>query len=181
MTKPNALLLAALLLSGCESANNPGQPGQAPHEAPVADDLVYPEGWTQVLIQANSANTTLDNAGHFYTSRNACGAEAAGVYAVVDWNPYIRLINQVVATPALAQPLCGDYEWNTLKFAYNGNGSTAVINTAQGPRTLYEIRNYQLCTTVSDVKLDKALFQQIEGSVNRADKEDCPNGWGSDH
>src|SRR5690242_5065026 len=68
----------------------PVSPNQPPEEelTPTSNDVTYSSGWTEAVIVANSAKTTVDIGAHFSTTRNACGREAYGPIDLVIWNKF---------------------------------------------------------------------------------------------
>jgi hypothetical protein len=78
-----------------------------PHDGPApASSLQYAEGWSEIVIIANYARTTVTPAAHFATSRNGCGKEEYGAIGLEDWNALAKTINSAVLADLLTEETC---------------------------------------------------------------------------
>ena len=175
------LVILGLNSPGCSDFSNSFQSTDdipPPHReitlTPVSKNIIYAIGWSDLLINANYAKTTVTVAAHFSTTRNACGKEAYGPIEMDAWNDLATHMNAAIkAGPSrneycVAAPLDGKYMDGTVEVKVNG-----------ATRTLYEFKDWQICSTIEDHKTSDALLALLNQLIILADKEDCPNGWGS--
>lgn len=165
---------ATITLGGCAPDPSPYR-NSAQEAAPPAPDptISYAEGWNSLLITANFAKTSADTAGHYSTSRNACGKDADGAMDIAAWNRFAKAMNAALAARALTEPRCSALQ------AVSKFDGTAEAQLPNGKRLLLEVRGMDLCSTVDDAELTRELFEAVSSVVDLADKEECPNGWGS--
>src|SRR6185503_1348063 len=93
--------LLALSITGCGAKETPAAAPPAPvptETAPVAD-LIDADGWSDMVLTANYAETKVDIYGHFETSRNACGRESYGAFDKKTWNDVANAMNEVSKLP----------------------------------------------------------------------------------
>jgi hypothetical protein len=146
----------------------------APSTSPSpSSTAIYAEGWNTVVIVANYAKTKVDRIGHWMTSRNACGKEADGALDLAFWNQLAHAINKGIALEPMSAPRCTPLPANTKM------DGTADVFMDHGVRTLVEVKDSEICTTIKDEKTANDLIEAISHIVEIADKEDCPGGWGS--
>jgi hypothetical protein len=172
----SVLMLAALAM-GCgskTSGDNGGNALDATGLDPTSSNVTYAKDWTDLQIDANFAHTSMDNAGHFTSSRNACGKRADGVISLADWNQIAGALNTAVSKPPLASEQCVDITQDFNTFKMDG---TAAVTLANGTkRQILEVKGSQ---TIGDPQAATALVTLVNQIVVAADKQDCPNGWGS--
>lgn len=148
----------------------------------VAPDLAV-EGWTQLIMFANSAKTTIDTMAHFNTNRNACGKDAYGVIRPSDlWNKLIKYTNLAIKNPPRTEEYCTSTHQELDSNGYYKkymDGSVQAVVDGGTKRTLFEQKGSDICTTIDDPLVSNTLFTILNQIVLIADKEDCPNGWGS--
>jgi hypothetical protein len=142
----------------------------------TSDAVVDPSGWSEVIIDANSARTKLDFLGHFKTSRNACGKEAYGVMELEDWNALATQSNLAIQSGLSQSESCIDVQDYTSKFM---DGLVTYKLTSGETKTLFTYRDSQICSNLQDKEISAKLLQLIEKLILLADKQECPNGWGS--
>jgi hypothetical protein len=181
-TPTTILFLAAALLlgstQGCAERNEL-EPIEEEGVSPVSPDLIYASGWTKVEIDANSAKTTVDPAGHYSTDRNMCQRRGDAVYSVPTWNAFAESINAVIRAQPLSPPRCSDAPGSS-RF-YNRGLVTVNLEPVSGPagkRLLYEHKNGQICSTIANEALSHQLLALVEQTILLADKADaieCPN------
>ncbi len=176
-----------LILTGCATDENknhaPGElPAQSTPPAPPVDELtpispnvVYSTGWGEMTVNANYAKTTITLGAHFATNRNACGKDAYGSIDLELWNALAKNTNLAIQGGTRTEMNCVDPPTETYKFM----DGTVEVKLAQGTRTLYELKNGQICSSIQDKVVSDALLRAINQLIVVADKEDCPNGWGS--
>lgn len=170
-------LIATLLFATafCVACGSGGQ--DAASADPQGGSLTQPAGWYKIALQANSAKTLMDNAGHFTTDRNACGRSAAGALSLDTWNRLAQSVNraaaELVKPSALREPGCVTIE-NPGKM-----DGTAELFLDGSKKILLQMRGYDACTSIPDPALAREVYKAIELLVLAADKEDCPYGWGS--
>lgn len=167
----------SIIATGCVSksdsqVNASDQP--VPAASPSAPVANYAVGWNQVLIMANYAKTTVDRIGHWATTRNACGKDADGAIELQFWNQLADSVNKAIAAEPLAEARCTPLPADTKM-----DGSAEVGLEQHGIRTLLDVRGDEICTTIKDEQVASKLIEVISKIVEMADKEDCPNGWGS--
>lgn len=167
-----------LILSGCNSESsqsvNPNQE-QDGGLSPTSPELVYSSGWTEMVIRANSAKTTVDPGAHFATNRNACGKDAYGAIDLEDWNALAKYTNLAIEGESRPEDHCVDPPAEANKYM----DGTVEVKTPSGIKVLFEVKDWQICTRIKDAQVSDTLLKTIEKIILQADKEDCPNGWGS--
>jgi hypothetical protein len=177
--------IAMLFAVGCGS--QPSQPAQptpdANDPAPVNDQRNGPpappeatvaKGWSELIINANSAKTTVSPFGHFATTRNACGKDAFGVVVLADWNSLAKNLNLAVEGTPAPQEYCV-----AIPESYPYMNDSVQVKLERETRTLYELKNGQICSNIQDHATADALLADVQKMILVADKEECPNGWGS--
>ncbi len=182
------LILIFLTLIGCNGGSertvNPSVPDPVPpHDTgedntdlnPTSPQVTYASKWTSVTLLANSAKTIIDSLGHFSTNRNACGKDAYGSIALEVWNPLAKNLNLAIEKDPPYNDYCIPIPETNNKYM----DGTVEIKMEQGNRKLYELRDNQICSTIADPQVSDILFGIINKLIIIADKEDCPNGWGS--
>ncbi len=141
------------------------------------------EGWSQVILLANYAKTTLGTMAHFNTSRNACGKDAYGAIQSSEfWNEMVQNINDSIISPLRTEALCfpNPQELDANGYYKKSMDGTVEIKLADGSKhPIYETRGTDVCTFIQDLAIAKSLLNHLNRLVILADKEDCPNGWGS--
>jgi hypothetical protein len=182
------IILFGLSLSGCiamdnnlnSEANSP--PSINDPDASGTPDAVA-EDWSQLTMLANYAKTTLDTMAHFNTSRNACGKDAYGaIQSSGLWNQLVVSINEAVQSNSRSEESCSPFNQETDANGYYKKtmDGTVEVKLANGSkRLLFALRGSDICTTIQDPGLSKNLLSALNDLVLIADKEDCPNGWGS--
>jgi hypothetical protein len=141
---------------------------------PPQPQTLFAEGWQNLIINANSAKTDVDAIAHFKTSRNACGRGADGVLELPEWNSVAQHLNSAVSLGPSQNPYCVPIPDT---FPYMDNSVEVVLNREK--RTLYEVRDGQICSTISDHNVSDALLGDIQKIILFADKQDvdtaeCP-------
>jgi len=186
------LVIVSASISGCaapeEVAPEPQQTPSGSENLPPTDELnprsaqvVYPSGWGEIVINANYAKTTVTVGAHFATTRNACGRDAYGGIDLATWNALAQNANLALQSePNTSEEYCVDPPADALRWM---DGTVDIklpqANGTLKTRTLYEARNGLICSTIRDKTVSDALLGTINQMVLIADKEDCPNGWGS--
>ena len=190
------LFLISLAIAGCGKAENTDDftvsnqdTSENPASPPAEEDLpaespnvVYPKDWSQVIINANFAKTIVTTVAHFSTDRNACGKEAYGPIDLEAWNGFTKNLNEAIpqlATQSSASPYCVPAPSDDLKFM----NDKVQIKLERKSITLYEYiideNGEQICSKLKDHELSNRLLTYVNKIIVAADKEDCPNGWGS--
>lgn len=163
------------------SQANPPASAPDPDAAETPDSVA--EGWSQLTMVANYAKTTLDTMAHFNTSRNACGKDAYGAVQSSElWNKMVQNINAAVQSPPRSEAYCApaNQELDANGYYKKTMDGTVEAKLADGSkRQLFEQRGSDICTTIQDPTLSATLLRNLNELVLLADKEDCPNGWGS--
>lgn len=177
--RKSSLLAAGFALSialvGCGS-----DPAQEPGETPApSSEMLWADGWTKLEIFANYARTSLDNAAHFNTDRNACYLPAFGAMKLDEWNAVTGDLNAFVQSTRLTEPKCTDLtpeqsRNNGFKF----DGTADLVLTDGSKVMLFEYRNWSVCSHIADPKLHARLLDRVNSVVMAADKEDCPRPRG---
>ena len=176
------LSIPLLALSGCGPSAAPTQPAPAPDSGsagaaapgpPAAESAV---GWQKTSTIANWAKTSVDNTGHFVTSRNACGRPADGALALEKWNSLVMAVNTALTLTPLSESKCVDIPRQS---KMDGLAEAQVGDRDTDKRQLIDARGYQLCSKIPDPQLVISIFKGMSAVVEAADKEECPNGWGS--
>ena len=186
------LVFTVILNTGCmaddpslqnAAANTPPIPRATPTAEP--DPIIMPEGWTEVTITANSARTRISTGAHFTTTRNACGHEAYGGIEFEEWNKFAKSLNAAVQKESYRNEYCvalPDPTPEGMMPPYM-DGTVDVKTTEGLTRTIYVLRRDQtgdqICSTIKDAKTSDKMLSAIHKIIAAADKEDCPNGWGS--
>jgi hypothetical protein len=140
-----------------------------------SDQVVYAEGWSEALIQANYAKTVIDTTGHFSTTRNACGKDAFGVLSVEDWNLFAKSLNEISKEGLSSNEYCVPAPEDVSRFM----DGEVELKLDQGKKTLYQYKSYEICSNIQNHQVSDQLLQVINKIIAHADQEDCPNGWGS--
>jgi len=179
------LIFILTLSSGCfsqydrklnQDTNIQPQPAEVPAQPePTPTPIALPVGWTELSWIANSAKTRISTGGHFTTSRNACGKEAYGGVELEAWNKMTTALNLAVQK----EPLREDYCVSIPETPPYMDGAVDVKIAGGTLRTIYQLKGDQICSTVQDSKISDDLLSAITRIIAAADKEDCPNGWGS--
>ncbi len=146
---------------------------------PYSPAVVYADGWRDAVIMANFAKTTVDVGAHFATSRNACGKDAFGAIDLATWNQFSKSLNSALKMPARTedQYYCVSPPMDTSKWL---DGTLEVnLPPPQKSRILYELRDGQICSSIQDKAVSDVLLEVVQKIIVAADREDCPNGWGS--
>ncbi len=167
-------------LNSGENQNYPSS-GFDPDENATPDSLA--EGWSQLIMIANYAKTTLDSMAHFNTSRNACGKDAYGAIQSSElWNQMVEYINAAIQAQPRSEAYCtpNSQELDANGYYKKSMDGNVEIKLADGSkRQLFETRGSDICTLIQDPALAKGLLSVLNQLVLIADKEDCPHGWGS--
>jgi hypothetical protein len=183
MIQLRMMAIPVLLTLGCAAQPEVPKPIPANDQVPPGNQVVLPpqppeattaSNWTELTIQANSAKTTVSTAAHFATDRNACGKDAYGVMGLDDWNSLANHLNVAVLQEPASTPYCV-----ATPDSYPYMNDSVVVALTQGKRTLYELKDGQICSTVQDHQLSDALLADIQKVIVSADKEECAQGWGS--
>lgn len=162
--------------SNSQEASSPSRnsPTDNTPVTPPQVQTVFADGWQNLVITANSAKTNLDSVAHFKTDRNACGRGADGVLELPEWNSVSQNLNVVVKQRPAQDPYCVNIPdaW-----PYMDNSVEVVLDREK--RTLYEVRDGQICSTISDHSVSDALLADIHKIIRFADKQDvdpaeCP-------
>jgi hypothetical protein len=164
--------------SSSPNSATPGLPNDSNDLNPFSPNNVYPKGWNKVIITANSAKTTVSSAAHFTTTRNACGRDAYGAIDSESWNNLSKSLNVAVTTtllPEETQPCVDTPDY----YPYMDGTVEVELNQANEKKTIYALKNGQICTSIPDPETSKVLLEAIHNIIKTADKEECPNGWGS--
>jgi hypothetical protein len=177
-----ALALFSMII-GCGSPENKNNalhkqndtPPDAEELSPTSSNVVYADHWSDITITANYAKTVVDVGAHFITSRNACGKDAYGAIELELWNTISKNANLATSTPPRQEDLCIDPPTDTYKYM----DGTVEIKIDDKKETLYEFKGGQICSRIQDPEINKKLIDSINQIIQLADKEDCPNGWGS--
>lgn len=163
-------------------SSNPTEPEPTP--SPSNTPTPFPtsslaEGWKTLTVQAWSAKTILDAFAHFSTTRNACGRDADGVLSLEDWNSISVHLNQAVqkeltqeASYCVPTPEAYPYMDDRVEVEID-------LPTFRGKKPLYEVKEGQICSTISDHTVSDALLNDINKFIKTADKQDvdralCP-------
>jgi hypothetical protein len=171
-----ALVLLSVF-SGCAEKTDKASTDQAAGDAslsPNSPDLIEIKGWTGVEIGANSATTTINQSGHYLTDHNLCTHKAEGVYDVATWNSLVTTLNTVAITAPMSTHRCVDSPSGS-KFYNKGTVDLMPVHGAK--RSLFEYKNGQICSSISDVALSNSLMDLIEKTIllaDRAEIHDCP-------
>lgn len=142
----------------------------------VSPDVVYAKDWSELVIQANFAKTTLTPGAHFLTTRNACGREVYGTVDLETWNGVAKYSNLAIQDPPSQTDYCVKAPMDSNEKYMDG---IVEIQLAHEKRTLLELKNDEICSTIADHKVADELLKYINKVIMAADKEECPNGWGS--
>lgn len=178
------LFLSACLQNGAGDPSDrvpaePEHPSTEVHEVP--DPIA--QGWLQVVMIANSAKTTLDTMAHFNTNRNACGKDAYGAIQSNDlWHQLVEWVNESVKRAPRSEERCTPLSQELDANGYykkSMDGTVEVKLTDGTKRQLFEVRGSEICTTIDTPETASHLLDALNQLVLIADKEDCPNGWGS--
>jgi len=196
-------LLNIALMGGCSDQSNNTSPPETPVAQPTAptapiDELsptspkvVYALGWASIEINANYAKTIVSIGSHFTTNRNACGKDAYGAIELDTWNSLAKNANLALQQPPREDTYCVDPPTDTYKYmdgtveiktiSQDSGSSGNDVNNEHGlkSRALFEVKDGQICSTIADKAVSDALLAAINKIIVIADKEDCPNGWGS--
>jgi hypothetical protein len=191
MARRYYLLLSIIMLAiaACAEPNgtakdptampDPNSPPTGSEERPI-EELIGPDpklqhanGWSQITILGNWAKTTVSIAAHFKTGRNACGKEAYGPIEFEDWNGLAQYANITITQPLGEKENCFPAPDEK---RYSG-GLQVDIKTDNGVISLFEMRDYDICTNIVNPTVYQPLFQYIDRIIVAADKEDCLRGW----
>lgn len=175
-----------IMAAGCNKAvtSTPGPAPMPSSTSPPADtnpatqptQVLYASGWQEITILANWAMTKVDAAAHFSTSRNGCGKEEYGAIDLALWNKIADGANNLSKT----EPLPQSDEYCIPIFDGNKmDGTVELILTPALKKPLFEARYDKICTTIANKELAENFLHIINEIVIMADKEGCPNGWGS--
>lgn len=170
------LLLLLLICWGCEiqdrneSSQPPSGSGEIPSERP--SPTAYASGWSEVVIISRYAKTTIDVAGHFLVSRNACFKEESGAMLLASWNIFANSINEAIKLEPYREEICFD----TPEAPFGLDGNVEIKFNSQNKRMLYEVRGQKTCTTIKDPNLYLPLLNTINETLRKAMLEGCPNG-----
>jgi len=189
----NRIILIFLLpfIFACNQKANPPPPIETPATetetpppveeeeelTPISSQVSYAVGWTEMIITANYAKTTVTTGAHFGTSRNACGKDAYGAIQLEVWNSLADNVNLAIEQEPSREEHCVSIPEDNLYL--NRTGLTVDLKMDNGNRSLFEIKDGQICTAIKDHDASKALIEAINSVIIAADKEECPNGWGS--
>lgn len=171
------------LITGCggQSNSTPSVPGvdSTPPTQPNTPDVpsVKAIGWDSMVIHANWAKTDVTTGAHFATSRNACGKPAYGAIDGALWNTLATQMNAALKLATLETETCVDTVYTTDNKSMDG--TVDVILSTTGKKTFLESKGSQICHKISDPQVATDLIASIQTIIVQADKEDCPNGWGS--
>ena len=178
------LLFALILLNGCAPSRRfaneelpPTSDGEDTGLSPQSAAVIYASDWSEISFISNYAKTSISVGAHFTTSRNACGKDAYGAIALQDWNTIALQSNYLVQNPPTGPDYCVPIPDNNL---YLGRaGISAEMKTSYGKIILFENIGNEICSKIQDHAVSDTLLQAISHVIETADKEDCPNGWGS--
>ena len=166
-----APLLAATLILGCgEKAKGP-----LPPLSPTSSQVVYAQGWNQILIQANGAKTQVTRSAHYSTDRNLCQLPGMGAFDLALWNRLASFMNKTASQPISTTPLCKEPE-GTYRFGTPGLAEIEIQPNEK--RTLLELKEGKLCSNfLQPEKIQEALelIEQIIALADLADASSCPN------
>ncbi len=185
------LLLVLSQVIGCNGGESSVPQPQQATPPPKTEELdrnghalVWPSGWEDVVLVANSAKSTFDVTGHFSTSRNACGYEAYGKVELEFWNQFAEMLNRAAKAEFVpeAQEYC--VAWPDPP-GMDGTVAFTLLTPTSDPnapvrtqRELYYPKSGEICTLIADHRLSDQLLTHLNQFVQIADKKDCPNGWG---
>lgn len=169
--------LAFMTLSACSDATYGPLTSQQPDPSAGANaptDATLANGWTEVRMIANFADTRVNITGHFNTTRNACGKEEDGALDISLWNTLATDINAAIALT----PLTDDGEYCVDAPTTKGmDGSADLMLPGGVKRALFDNRGAQICSTIPDHHLSDEILAQLNQIVIIADQEACPNGY----
>jgi len=183
----------AMIFSSCGGASdsspvNPpidqSGPQATPEEElhPLSKKVIYAYGWESATIRANSARTKVTIAAHFETDRNACGKDAYGPLDLQTWNDFAQSMNQAIVS-LFTQPQTAPTEYCTPSpqdYSEKFIDESLSVKTIQGDLFLFENKEGELCTRIADKAIADQLTKATIKIIVAADREDCPNGWGSE-
>jgi len=193
MTRIHIVLLILVFILGCAksdstptdavapaaprpaTAHNPTEDGS--DLTPLSPNVIYAIEWNEVDITANSAITQVGIGAHFSTSRNACGREAYGPLKLEVWNNFATQLNAALKAGPRIVDFCVAIPDDDIYF--QRTGLTVDVKTDHGVKPLYELRDGQICSKIKSATISNALLKAIRDVIIAADKEECPNGWGS--
>jgi hypothetical protein len=181
---PALIALFATLAFASAGCAEKGEEGEVDGAMPeYSQDIQYADGWTELNFDANSAKSRVNTMGHYHTDKNICQKPGDGVYSVAAWNKLVGDLNRVAGLTDLATPRCWDSP-NGSKFYNKGLAELTITrSSSQGPSTavtkkkLFEFKNGQICTAISDAALADTLMEQVETTlklIDRADAQECP-------
>ncbi len=183
--------LAMSLGTGCASRvettqNTPLVPVETPAHPDPGPTLALSSGWSEVTIKANSAKTRISSGAHLSTTRNACGHPAYGGLDLDNWNKMANSLNTVLQKEPQRNEYCVSIPESWPYLVDSSNDSVDVKMAEGTTRTILRLREdreegVQICSTAQDKKASDDLLLAVTKIIHLADKEDCPNGWGSDH
>lgn len=169
--------LTVMTLSACSDAPYGPNASQQPDPSAGANapkDATLANGWTEIRMIANFADTRLNITGHFNTTRNACGKEEDGALDISVWNTLAADLNTAIGLT----PLTDDNEYCVDAPTSKGmDGSVDLILPGGAKRALFDNHGAQICSTISDHHLSDEILAQLNQIVIIADKEACPNGY----
>lgn len=177
----------AALLNACANPSPLGlsdpEPTTAPDEelTPYSNEVTYARKWSEIILHANFAKTIITLGAHLSTSRNACGRDAYGAIPLEEWNTLAQAANSAVDSP-LGPETCFEEAQELDQNGYikkHVDGSVQIKLENQQTLDLFYAQEGQICTHLKDRTLAQHLLHQLDQEVIRADREDCPNGWGS--
>ncbi|NBU21076.1 hypothetical protein EBS43_06655, partial [bacterium] len=111
----------------------------------------------------------------------ACGRDAYGAIPLQAWNKLAQSINQAVST-LLGEEYCmPEAQELDSQGYYKKHVDSSVEIKLDDKKTLvlFLVRDGQICTHLKDHALAETLHQGLNNQVAQADREECPNGWGS--
>src|SRR5690242_4977350 len=76
-------------------------PAPEPDLNPVSPNVVYADGWNEIVIVANSAKTRVGVGAHLTTNRNKCGRDAYSSIELAEWNDIAKNTNAAMKTTRL--------------------------------------------------------------------------------
>lgn len=183
--------LAMSLGTGCATRVEttqltPTVPAEAPAHPDPGPTLALSSGWSEVTIKANSAKTRISSGAHLATTRNACGHPAYGGLDLDSWNKIANSLNTILQKEPLRNEYCVSIP-DSWPYLVDSSNDSVEVKMAEGTtRTILRLREdreegVQICSTAQDKKASDELLSATTKIIQIADKEDCPNGWGSDN
>ncbi len=185
MIRYTLFILIAFIFIGCgkrasfevQSPLPPPPPEDTVNLTPLSPSITYASGWSMMTITANYAKTVVDVGAHFNTSRNACGKDAYGAIGLEAWNKISLNTNTAIKDGLTLTDYCVPLPEDNIYLARIG--INVEVKLERRTETLYEIKDGQICSSIRNHQVSDELLNALTQVIIDADKEDCPNGWGS--